>query len=60
MPVLLTRSEMDTWLSNDVPPDQLLKLLKPAPVGFTAHYALSTDINKPVNDFPELIEPITV
>lgn len=59
MPVILSEADARRWLSNEIAPDSLLALLKPAPHGSVRFYPIGTDVNKPVNDFPEIIEPIT-
>lgn len=59
MPVILTEEEAKLWLSNDISPDSLIELLKPANEGRLSYYPISTSVNKPINDFPEIIEPIS-
>lgn len=58
MPVILNHAEAKLWLSNDIAPDQLLKLLKPAPTGVVQFYPISTAVNKPIADDASIIEPI--
>jgi putative SOS response-associated peptidase YedK len=59
MPVVLNPQDAKIWLSNEVPPDQLLTLLKPAPNDWLQYYAISTLVNKPINDTAEIISPLT-
>ena len=59
MPVILSHAEARQWLSNDVHPNDLLKLLKPAPEGLLEIYPISTYVNKPGNEGQEVIERIS-
>jgi putative SOS response-associated peptidase YedK len=59
MPVILPREAWDTWLdpeNHDV--DALQKLLVPAPPDAVAWYPIRTLVNKPQNNFAELLEPV--
>jgi putative SOS response-associated peptidase YedK len=58
MPVLLTQDEARLWLSNDIHPDELLTLLRPAPIGLLQSYTVSTRLNSAVNNEPTLIDPV--
>ena len=61
MPVILPESEWDTWLdleNNDV--DALGKLLVPYQGDELEAWPVSTLVNKPVNNGPELIEAAPV
>jgi putative SOS response-associated peptidase YedK len=58
MPVLLTHQDAKRWLSNDIPADELLKLLKPAPEGVIQFYPISTLVNKPLYNNESIIEPL--
>jgi putative SOS response-associated peptidase YedK len=58
MPVILNHEEAKLWLRNDLNPDQLLTLLKPAPEGLLLHYPISTYLNKVVFDDPSVIAPL--
>lgn len=57
MPVLLSYTEAAQWLSNNTPPDELLRLLKPAPDNLVTAYRISALVNKPGNNVPEIIAP---
>lgn len=57
MPVILDRDEERRWLGAD-DPDELQSLLDPFPDDRTERYEVSTKVNNPANDGPELIEPV--
>lgn len=57
MPVIVAADDRDAWLDNETPSDDLAALLRPAPDGLLHSYAVSTAVNRPANDGPELIEP---
>jgi putative SOS response-associated peptidase YedK len=59
MPVILPRDAWDAWLdpdNHDV--DALQKLLVPAANDVVAWYPIRTLVNKPQNNFAELLEPV--
>lgn len=56
MPVILNECDEDLWLSKDSNPEQLLRLLKPLDEDELEAYQISTKVNNPKNDFPEIIE----
>jgi putative SOS response-associated peptidase YedK len=59
MPVILKPEAYDRWLDPaEQPPDQLSVLLKPYPASYLTAYAVSTLVNKPGYDTPELIVPV--
>lgn len=58
MPVILTKEEEKLWLSDDVPPAELLKLCKPFPDTEMEMYPVSTEVNKAINNHEELILPM--
>jgi len=58
MPVLLNHHEARLWLSNEIAPQELLKLMKPAPEGVLQWYPISTLVNKPLNDTIDVIAPL--
>jgi putative SOS response-associated peptidase YedK len=60
MPVLLTHAAARTWLQNEVPPEELLTLLQPAPNGVLQYYPIDTLLNKPVYNEPDIIAPVAV
>lgn len=60
MPVILRPEQEAFWLDTSAvkKPDVLLPLLKPYPDEAMEAFAVSRRVNIPVNDDPELIEPI--
>jgi putative SOS response-associated peptidase YedK len=63
MPVILDPADYGTWLGgerSDQEPDQamLQALLKPVDPSGWEVYPISRAVNKPVNDSPELLEPL--
>lgn len=56
MPVILHKHNEKLWLDGDVPPNELLKL--PYPEDLMNMYAVSTDVNKAVNNHQDLILPM--
>ena len=59
MPVILRPGDEDLWLSSGVNPHQLAALLKPYNAEEMEAYPVSTLVNKPQNDFPEIIRMAT-
>ena len=58
MPVILRPADEDLWLSSGVNPHQLAALLKPYNPEEMEAYSVSTLVNKPQNDFPEIIKAV--
>lgn len=58
MPVILEPADYSTWLAPDTPVDQLHHLLRPFVDDQLAAYAVSTAVNKPQNDTPDIIVPL--
>ncbi len=59
MPAILTPEDFDEWLdptNSDL--DDLQSLLVPAPDDYLSYYAVSTEVNKPSSNGPELLDPI--
>jgi putative SOS response-associated peptidase YedK len=57
MPVILSREDEAIWLDSELhDPERLLPLLKPYPAELMDAYPVSSLVNKPQNDSPELIE----
>lgn len=56
MPVIIAPEDYDTWLIGT--PEQALTLLKPYPAEEMQAYPVSTSVNRPANDTPELIDPL--
>lgn len=58
MPVILPRDAYGTWLDRSVQdPDVLRPLIAPYTADNMAAYPVSTDVNNPRNNHPDLIEP---
>lgn len=58
MPVILEEADWEAWLDPEPNPEQDLHLLRPYPAHKMAAYPISTLVNNPRNDTPEIIEPI--
>jgi len=58
MPCILRRDEEEAWLSTTTTPEACQALLHPYPADRTAAHPVSTAVNKPGNDSPELTSPI--
>jgi putative SOS response-associated peptidase YedK len=59
MPVVLPRDAWAAWLAFDSEPDELQRLLRPAPEGFFAPRAVSDRVNSVANDDPSCLDPST-
>jgi putative SOS response-associated peptidase YedK len=55
MPLIIDATNYDRWLSADPPP---LGLLKPYPAERMTAYEISTRINKPGYDAPDILDPV--
>jgi len=53
--VFISDGSNDRWLSADAPP---LDLLKPYPAERMTAYEISTKINKPGYDAPDILDPV--
>lgn len=59
MPVLLDRSDEETWLDpENTNVKELQKLLKPCPSEWLEAYEISTLVNSPRNNGPEVLQPV--
>jgi putative SOS response-associated peptidase YedK len=56
--LLLSEGECQRWLSTDLPPQTLQRLLKPAPEGWLTWYRVSERLNKPGSNDAGLHEPV--
>ena len=56
MPVIITPGDYETWLTGT--PTQALALLRPYPPDAMRAYPVSTRVNHPDNDAPELVDPL--
>ena len=61
MPVLFTReAEWDAWLSPDAAPDELIKMLVPAPDDLLDAFPVTRDLLRTKEPGPELLERIEI
>ncbi len=58
MPLILEPADYDMWLLPETPLDQLNHLLRPFDPAQLLAYPVSTAVNKPQNDTPDIIEPV--
>lgn len=58
MPVILHEKDEDAYLDPQQKPESIAKLLKPCPDKWLDAYEISTLINSPRNNRPEVLEPI--
>lgn len=56
MPVILSPTEENTWLSSDSNSETLIKLLDQYPADAMESYRVSRDVNNPGNDSPAVIQ----
>lgn len=58
MPVILKKEHEEVWLTpEETNTAKLLKLLQPYPSNEMVAYPVSTAVNRPMNDTPEVIKP---
>lgn len=59
MPVILRKEDEDEWLNPDnVEEEKLMKLLNPYPADEMEDYPISTLVNTPKNNFPEILKEV--
>jgi putative SOS response-associated peptidase YedK len=58
MPVVVAPQDRDAWLAPDAEPEDLVALLRPAPEGTLRAYAISSAVNRPASEGPELIQEV--
>jgi putative SOS response-associated peptidase YedK len=58
MPVILTEHGERLWVDADAPPAEALSVLAPYPADLMKAFAVSTAINSPGRDAPEMILPL--
>src|SRR5262245_45189578 len=58
MPVSLHRDAEAAWWDIDADPARLLSVLKPYPADEMSAYRVSTWVNSPSNDTPQVLEPL--
>ena len=56
MPAILGKADYDRWLGDERDPRDLLR---PFPSELMRMWPISTRVNKPDNDDPSILEPIT-
>jgi len=60
MPVVVAPEDWGAWLAPvPLPSGEAARLLAPAPEGALVLHAVSEQVNRPANDGPELIAPVT-
>jgi putative SOS response-associated peptidase YedK len=57
MPVILTRHGEELWLDNSAPALEAMSVLTPYPADLMEAYPVSTAVNRPGYDAPDLVEP---
>jgi putative SOS response-associated peptidase YedK len=57
MPLILKPDDYDRWLSEEPDPRDLLRPFAAEPMRI---WPISTRVNKPENDDPSLLEPVTL
>ncbi|HEX5726321.1 MAG TPA: SOS response-associated peptidase [Longimicrobiaceae bacterium] len=60
MPVIVAPADREGWLDPETPAAELAALLRPAPDGLLRAFAVSTAVNRPAYDGPDLITPAVV
>ena len=55
MPLILARSDYEEWLSDHPDPRELMRPFPPSPM---RTWLVSTRVNKPENDDPDIAEPL--
>jgi putative SOS response-associated peptidase YedK len=59
MPVILSREEEDEWLDPDmIEQERIEKFLDPFPSDKMKAWQISSLVNKPQNDFKEILKPV--
>ena len=59
MPVIISPFNFDRWIDPNSDPKNLKDLLQPYPPGELTVYPVSREVNKPSNNNPELIKPLS-
>jgi putative SOS response-associated peptidase YedK len=58
MPVIVAPADRDRWLDPHASPEELAALLRSAPDGTLRMHPVSTAVNRPAFDGPDLIQPL--
>ncbi|MFC1638751.1 SOS response-associated peptidase [Patescibacteria group bacterium] len=59
MPVILDPERLDAWLAPDTPLKEVEAALKVFPAGRMDSHRVSTQVNSPANDSPDVVAPLT-
>ncbi|MEX0616626.1 MAG: SOS response-associated peptidase [Candidatus Woykebacteria bacterium] len=59
MPVILSKEDEEVWLNIETDVKTLHSLLDPYEENYMTDYIVSSDVNRPINDTPQLINPVT-
>jgi putative SOS response-associated peptidase YedK len=57
MPVILTPESEKDWLNPDISTEEAINLLRPYPAIEMVSYPISTLVNSPANDHPDILIP---
>jgi len=60
MPCILDPEDESKWLQDDTPMNFVLAMLRPYPATKMDAYPISTLVNSPANNSPEIIKPVAV
>lgn len=58
MPAILLPEAGADWLNLDTTPEQALEMIRPYPDGLMKAYEISTLINSPASNTPDMLKPI--
>ena len=58
MPVILTEHGERLWMDADAPPEEAMSVLAPYPADLMEAFAVSTAVNSPGRDAPEMVTPV--
>ena len=56
MPVIVAQEDRADWLNTDLPPEEVQHLVKPFPDGYLQADRISTKVNSPRNEGPEILD----
>ncbi|MQF90328.1 MAG: SOS response-associated peptidase, partial [SAR202 cluster bacterium] len=60
MPVVLAEQDIEHWLDPEVhEPERLLPLVRPCPSEWLTAYEVSTAVNSPTHNSPDVLRPIS-
>ena len=58
MPVILDKEKEEVWLDPETDNETFKSILKPYPAELMKSYEVSTAVNSPRNDVPEVVKPV--